>query len=161
MEAVKKEVVKEQVGNIVDNTFKEVRDLNQAEYDAIPRYLVQVSKFTFKKSGQTAYALKVKLAEDFKFDISLKENEYNLCVVKNHIDRKLEKPVVKFPVRLIKGVNKNGNEYMQLQVLITPEYAVSEFLKNFDILLMKELNLNVKIDVRKEPIDADTDKEEF
>lgn len=139
---------------------KEYYELNDTEFKKIEKLLCQITK-TVSRKGQAYFNLVVRVDDQinkkyhFKKTIRLEENDFMHFLRMTERDPEQPVHVLHLPVRFIKGINKNGNEYSHIQVFLSKERAISDFLRNYEITEIEAIGYKIKWFKRLKTIDQE------
>lgn len=138
----------------------EYYDLTDKEYAKLEKCLCQITK-SVSKRGQTFFNLTVRIDDQvnkkfhFKKSIRIDENDFMHFLRMTKRDTEQSVHVLQLPVRFIKGLNKNGNEYSHIQVFLSRERALSDFLKNYEISEIEAIGFKINWLKRVKQIDQE------
>lgn len=144
------------------STFKELSDLTIKDIEKFGKVPVVLKKVYYKKSKTTRFEIHVKFHEFLTIKKTfLNDSEYFLIALGLNLDQKKAEHTLRIPVRFITGINKNGNQYHQIELVFDKEkeiYYGDLWLHGSDLKLFKQLMSTVEFLERNEILDnADTE----
>lgn len=156
---VKKAKKVENLENTTESEFKELSEFTQKEIEKLGKVPVIIRKVYYKKSNRIGYEIEVRLhkyltiKKNFRF-----ESQYNLILLELGLDDQLAQHTLVVPCRFVKGINKNGNPYHQIELVFGKDLFYGDlWLNGSDLLLFNKVLPNVKFDERNSTLDMDTE----